>query len=381
MTNGPLKNGVLQGALYLKGGGDPNFMLENFWLMLRALRQQGIQKIDGPLVVDRSFFPSSSLVQETSAFDENYWRAYHVNADAALVNLKASALQFWPEAQSVKVTLDPPDMNLQIETDIQLSSQPCPSAWRSGLQFKFPAAHRIQVKGNYFYDCGPRSWYLNLFEADAYLKSLYLNLWQSLGGTVSKKFEVIDGLAPDNSRVLYEAASPSLSEVIRSINKLSNNVMAQQLFLTLNAQAHLTDANAPDSAEIIKRWLDRQGLNTASVLIENGSGLSRKQRLTAALLGRVLVAAYRSTVMPEFVASLPIVGIDGTMKSRLKDEPVQGRAHIKTGSLDGVKAIAGYVLAASGKKYVVVSIVNGGDVPAAQKIQDFFLQRVYQLTP
>lgn len=379
-SNAPLKNQVLQGPFYFKGGGDPNFKLENLWLMLRALRQQGIKKLNGPLVVDRSFFSSPVLIPEITPFDENYWRAYHVNADAALVNLKASALQFWPDAHSVRVTLDPPDSNIHIHTDVELSSGLCPSVWHSGLQFTFTKADVIQIKGRYVDDCGPRTWYFNRLDADTYLKNLWLNIWQSLGGTASKNFDLMSGVTPHNSRVLYEAVSPALSEVIRSINKLSNNVMAQQLFFTLHAQAHSIDKNAPDSADILKRWLNQKGLNTDEVVIENGSGLSRQQRLSAELLGRLLLDAYRSPVMPEFVASLPIVGLDGTMKSRLNGMPIQGHAHIKTGSLEGVKAIAGYVFAASGKKYVVVSIMNGDDTQAAQKMHDFFLQQIYQLT-
>jgi D-alanyl-D-alanine carboxypeptidase/D-alanyl-D-alanine-endopeptidase (penicillin-binding protein 4) len=185
-------------------------------------------------------------------------------------------------------------------------------------------------------------------------------LWAEQGGKLGGV--VRDGAAPA-ATPSFELRSPTLTEVIRDINKLSNNVMAQQLFLTLGATQR--GAGTPEaSREVVRQWLrGRVGAAASAAVITNGSGLTRDSRLTAALLGRLLQAAWSSAVMPELMSSLPVAGIDGTLR---RSKGVPGRAHLKTGSLRDVVGVAGYVLADSGRRYVVVGIVNHPNANAAR---------------
>ena len=124
--------------------------------------------------------------------------------------------------------------------------------------------------------------------------------------------------------------------------------------------------------------MEKKGIFAPELVIENGSGLSRTERISAATMGCLLVAAFKAPTMPEFMASMPLVGYDGTMRQRLKTQGVAGHAHVKTGMLDDVRAIAGYVLASSGKRYAVVSIINHSNAMRGQEVQDMLLQWVYE---
>jgi D-alanyl-D-alanine carboxypeptidase/D-alanyl-D-alanine-endopeptidase (penicillin-binding protein 4) len=169
-----------------------------------------------------------------------------------------------------------------------------------------------------------------------------------------------------------------LAELIRDINKFSNNVMARQLLLTIGNRALQIPATPERGAAVVSMWLANKGIDAPDLSIDNGSGLSRSERISARTLGRLLVRAYQSATMPEFIASLPLAGYDGTMRQRLNGHSVAGHAHIKTGTLNSVRSIAGYVLAASGRRYAVVCIVNHGNAGRSQEAQDALLQWVYE---
>jgi D-alanyl-D-alanine carboxypeptidase/D-alanyl-D-alanine-endopeptidase (penicillin-binding protein 4) len=166
--------------------------------------------------------------------------------------------------------------------------------------------------------------------------------------------------------------------VIRDINKFSNNVMARQLLLTLGSVVTQLPGNTERGAAVVRTWLAGKGIDAPELAIENGSGLSRSERISAATMGRLLVAAFRSPTMPEFVASLSLVGQDGTMRQRLTNHTVSGKAHIKTGLLNEVRNIAGYVLSASSKRYVVVCMINHPNAQRGKDVQDALLQWVYE---
>ncbi|NBS65975.1 MAG: D-alanyl-D-alanine carboxypeptidase/D-alanyl-D-alanine-endopeptidase, partial [Betaproteobacteria bacterium] len=160
------------------------------------------------------------------------------------------------------------------------------------------------------------------------------------------------------------------------INKFSNNVMTRQVLLGASATP-AQPASPLRMREMVQRWLDSRGLHFPELVIDNGSGLSREERISAASLARLLVHAAGNPHADLFRLTLPQVGIDGTMRARLQRHPLAGRAWIKTGSLRDVKSIAGYVDAASGRRYAVVMIINGEKILGAQPAQDTFLRWVY----
>ena len=187
------------------------------------------------------------------------------------------------------------------------------------------------------------------------------NALQQLGGSLTG--QVRDGRVPPGLAPAFELHSPALAEIVRDINKYSNNVMAQQLFLSLSLQQKGVGTLAGSRDVLGKWWRERLGAGDVPSF-DNGSGLSREERVTAAQLARLLQAAWASPLMPELMASLPVSGIDGTMR-RARGKGV-GLAHLKTGSLRDVTGVAGYVHGASGKRYVLVAIANHPQASAAR---------------
>ncbi len=378
-ADGTLQGDVLKGNLVVRGSGDPKLTLENLWLLLRGVRNRGLKHIRGDLVLDRRAFQDVEV--DPARFDGDPTRAYNVGPDALLVNYKAVRVHLLPDpgSRTVSVILDPPLPNVQVENRVTGGSGPC-GDWRAlvapHLQDDGTTA-RLSFRGAFPLSCGERSFYLSVLGHGPYVGGVFRSLWEELGGTLSGV--VRDGNAGGDGKLLFTWESPSLAEVVRDINKYSNNVMARQLFLTVGAQTLGPPATPEKSSRAIRQWLDQKELAFPELVLENGSGLSRVERISARHLGEVLTAAYRSPVMPELMASLPLAAVDGTMRKRLRGGGIAGQAHLKTGSLDGVKSVAGYVLDAQGRRMVVVCIVNyAGTNVAAGVLQDALLSWIYQ---
>ena len=360
---GTIANGVLTGDVTIKGTGDPKLVLERLWLLLRRVQQAGVREIRGDIVMDRSAFVPGEL--NPADFDGEPLRPYNAGADALLLNYRAVILTFTPDAARglATVGVEPPLAGVRVDLTVPLATGPCDD-WRGTLKADFADPARMRLAGAYPASCGEKIWPLAYADPKSYNERALAGMWQEMGGRLTGV--VRDGSAPAASPS-FELRSPSLADTIRDINKLSNNVMAQQLFLTLGATQR--GAGTPEAArEVVRQWLKgRVGEAAGGAVIVNGSGLSRESRLSAALLGKLLQAAWSSAVMPELMSSLPVAGVDGTLR-RSRGTP--GRAHLKTGSLRDVVGAAGYVLADSGRRYVVVGIVNHPNANAARPALD-----------
>ena len=377
-ADGPIRGDVLEGDLVLRGTGDPKLTLENFWLILRALRARGLREIRGDLVLDRGYFDAAK--HDPGRFDHEPARPYNVGPDALLVNFKAIRFHFVPdpERKLVHVIPEPHPAQLELTSSVGLSGGSC-TDWRARLKGNFQsndASARASFTGTYPADCGESTWNVAMLSHASYVWGVFRELWDELGG--SFRGGVRDGSAGPGARLLYTAASPSLAEVVRDMNKFSNNVMAQQVFLTLSAEMLKLPASDARSGQVIASWLQDKGVEAPGFVLENGSGLSRNDRISAATLGALLDQAWRSPVMAEFTASMPLVAYDGTMRRRLRSESVAGNAHIKTGSLSGVRSLAGYVLNREGKRFAVVFFINHPNAAAGESAQDALLRWVYE---
>ena len=369
--DGTVRDGVLDGNLVIKGSGDPKLVPERLWLLLRRVQQLGVREIRGDIVLDRSAFAVPE--QNAADFDGEALRPYNVRADALLLAYRSVLIGFTPDAARgvAWVSVDPPLAGVAVEPSVPLSAAPC-ADWRGELKADFADPARLRLAGSFPTACGERTWPVAYAEPRRYDERVLVGLWREMGGRFAGT--VRDGSAPATPPT-FTSVSPALAEVVREINKFSNNVMAQQLFLTLGWWRN--GKGTPDaSREVLRRWLaERIGRHAEGAVIDNGSGLSRETRLSAQQLARVLQSAWSSPVMPDLVASLPVAGIDGTM-TRSKAPP--GRAHLKTGSLRDVAGVAGYVLAASGRRYVLVAIVNHPNANAARPAIDALVQWVVQ---
>lgn len=374
-TSGVQEGQVLHGDLVIKGSGDPKFVHEHLWMFLRRLRERGIREIQGDLVLDRSVFEEVAF--DPAQFDGDPQKPYNVGPDGLLLNYKSLSFRFLPDAAgaTARVSVDPQLAGYPVVAP-RLVEGEC-GDWRAGLQTNVGLLG-VYFSGVYPASCGERILNLHPYALShpEYFHLAFRKLWNDLGGSLHGAARL--GVLPADARLLAEWESPSLAEVVRDINKFSNNVMARQLLLTLAHAATGLPANTADGAAVVRDWLASRGIVAPELVIENGSGLSRIERISALTLGKMLDAAFQAPTMPEFLASLPLAGQDGTMRRRLIDNGVTGRAHVKTGLLADARNIAGYVLAASGRRYLVVCLVNHPNAPRATEAQDALLQWVYE---
>lgn len=369
LSDAALLAGRLDGNLYLRGSGDPRLALEQFWLLLRQLRARGISEIAGDLVLDRSAFALPPY--DPAEFDNEPLRPYNAGPDALLVNLKSLHLTLQPDPvkKSVTVISETPSEGLRIVNRLALGNEAC-GDWREKLK-PTVTGETIELTGTLPAACGEKALHLSPWPADVQVERTFRALWRELGGTLRGK--VHEGKTPITAQTIAAQDSPALGEIVREINKYSNNVMARQLFLTLAAERPATPEGA---RRRIKAWLEEKNLKMPALVLDNGSGLSRTERISAEGLSQLLLTAWHSPMMPELMSSLPLAGVDGTLKKRLGGSSTNGRAHLKTGYLEGVRALAGYVLDSSGKRWVVVCLINDPRARLGKPAMDALLRWV-----
>ena len=363
-VEGTVSNGVLNGNLYLKGQGDPKLVIERMWLLLRRVQGLGITTISGDIVIDRSAF--ETIEADPSAFDGEGLRPYNAAPDALLVNYKSVVMTFVPGRDGqAQVHYEPPMAGVATQAAVPLGNGEC-GDWRGALRGELADPLKIRFAGSYPASCGEKSWATAYAAPRDFALRAVGGIWAEMGGKVGGQLR--EGRVPAGLRSAFEVSSPPLAEVVRDINKYSNNVMAQQLFLTLGLQQKNSGSLEAGRATLRQWWNERIGTGEGQPVIDSGSGLSRDERISAAALGRMLQVAWRSPLMPELASSLPASGVDGTLRKRALRSG--SAAHLKTGTLRDAAGVAGYVHGTSGRRWVVVAIANHANAVAARPAFD-----------
>jgi len=367
---GPLVDGAVQGDLILRGGGDPKITIEQWQAFMADLRAKGLARVDGDLVLDRGHF---RLPQHDAAqFDAEPLRPYNVGPDALLVNFKAVRFTFAPNAagDAVEVKVEPPLPQVALGATPALVDGDC-NDWRRSIAASFINQSRAAAAafpGRYPRGCGERDWHVAMLDHSTYVHGMFTAYFARAGGSFGGA--VRDGRAPAGTPFAVMESAP-LYDIVRDVNKLSNNVMARQLYLTLGAHALGSPATLEKSHEAVRRWLAGRKLALPGLVIENGSGLSRNERMTAGGFARLLAAADASPLRDEFASSLAVAATDGTLERRMRNGSAVGRGLLKTGSLEGVRALAGYVIDGTGTRWIVVAMVNDPSANRANAPLDF----------
>ena len=382
---GRLAGDVLHGDLVLRGGGDPKLVIEDLDAFVVRLRQAGLREVRGALVLDDGIFDIGG--DSVERFDGDPSQPYNVRPFGVLMNFKAVRVVVQPDGQGARVRVDPELADLRIDDQIRYLNGPCRQG-ASGLGVRdVPDASgpRIRVWGNYSSSCGEQSVFTAILSHPQFVLALFKAAWRARGGVFEGDVRVERGAA--RGAPWAEWASPrTLTEVVGDINKFSNNVMARHLLLQIGSEAGLrrvgaetrrAPATVAHARAVVGEWLQGQGLVFPELVLDNGSGLSRVERISPASMVRLLMHASAGPSGEILRQSLPLVGVDGTMKSRMTGEPIAGNAWIKTGSLDDVRTIAGYVDAVSGRRYAVVLFVNGPRAEGTRPLQDRFLRWVH----
>ncbi len=389
-TDGDMSGGALRGNLYVRGGGDPKLVLERIQAAFMALQDKGVQVVLGDIVLDHSAFEVAN--QDPAEFDGEGLRPYNASPDALLVNFKSVILTFQPDVAAgvARVLSEPPMAGLAIDATVPLSRAGC-GDWRGALRARFEDANSIRFEGRYPQSCGEKVWPVAYQDPASYAARALEGLWRASGGALTGKVRA--GLTPPGAKLLHEAQSLPLSDIINDVNQWSNNVMAQQVFLTLGrlAPARLDAMTVPRgpltpmragrlerSRDVVARWWKTTfGIHTTAPVMDNGSGLSRQERITPDALVALLQHAARHPNGERFVQSLSVAGVSGTAAryARSPESAARGNAWLKTGTLRDVVGIAGYVQAQNGTRYAVVGIVNhpsaGAGRPALEALVEW----------
>ena len=353
-TAGVMVDGVLQGDLLLRGLGDPDLDWGALQGMLQTLRHKGIAEIKGDLILDRQWFQPPRPDLGVPPFDETPEFRYNVIPDALTLNTNLLQLDLESGDQEkttgMRANMVPKLDRVAVVSNMTFVDRPC-AKWEDGWVLPTVSRSesgeiRVELKGEFPKKCAA-STSISVLDRVDFADRLFRALWRNLGGTFIGQTR--DGTRTDaaasGTRLLAQHQSRTLAEVTRDINKRSDNTITRMLYLSLGALAK--DDTEPVTAlraeKQIRAWFKRHGIDDDGLVLENGSGLSRSERIRPAQLAQVLKVANASAWSPEFMASLPIVAVDGGMQRRLRESPAAGLARIKTGTLRDVSAVAGFV--------------------------------------
>ena len=372
---------VLRGDLVLQGGGDPSLGLPQLWALLLELRDRGITHIDGDLLLDRQRYRPARLDVGAVPFDERPEGWWNVNPDALLLQDGLQRMELISDATQLVARLRPVVQGVRFDTTaLALNDRPC-SEWdadwvpaRVGDDPQNPGGALVVLQGGFPRQCR-RVEGMQVVERSTYTGLVFAQLWRELGGQWAGR--VRDAAAPAGARVLAERRSPPWGEVLRPLLKTSDNTLARMLFLELGVpgMAAAPQAQTIDIArDAVQRWFIEKRLPTQGMVVDNGSGLSRSERMQPLALARLLEWVWSSRHAPDLLMALPVAGVDGTLRNRLKDSPATANARMKTGTLRNVAALAGVVQDPKGRPWALVVIINHDVGAGARPVLDALVE-------
>jgi D-alanyl-D-alanine carboxypeptidase/D-alanyl-D-alanine-endopeptidase (penicillin-binding protein 4) len=384
LAAGQIEGEVLNGELVLKGGADPDLDLPALWSLLFELRQRGVREIAGGLLLDRTLFRPARIDIGVPPFDEAPEWPYNVIPDALMLSGNLMGLTLTSTANALQARLAPSLEGIELDASaMRLTDTPCkdwdddwlpPQAspgtagrWQLALQGGFPRACVAKFE-------------LQLLDRNVIAERQLRAVWASLGGTWRTPLgSVREGDTPPAAQLLATHPSRPWGEVLRAMNKDSDNAITRLLFLQLGVAAMKDDPVTPTlvlAQREVERWFDENRIDRHGFVADNGSGLSRSERIMPLTLARMIETALRGRHGPELLMSLPVAGVDGTMRHRLKGTPAEGWARLKTGTLRNVRGLAGTVRDTQGDTWVVVALVNHEQAGKGRAALDAFIEWV-----
>jgi D-alanyl-D-alanine carboxypeptidase/D-alanyl-D-alanine-endopeptidase (penicillin-binding protein 4) len=380
---GPLREGRLLGDLVIVGGGDPCLQAGKLQAWLAELRARGLHEVWGDIVLDRSAFQlreSDHLQTPQPAPDQpGYVRPEALMLDAGVLRIGLQG-----DAAQTRVQVRPRQAGLPVINQLTPGRQ-CQAA--AELERTATDA-RLVVKGQWAPGCGEREIaQLAVSHSDLTTRAV-ADLWRGVGGRLKGRVRAAAAAAPaeadeatsdasySRSAPWASLASPPLTELMQTMNKVSDNLIARTLFLSLAEDFPHRAATLPAARARAAAWLRGRGFGEGDIAVDNGAGLAYSERCRPRAMVRLLQQAWQGPHAKEFVASLPVAGVDGTLWRRMTSGPARGRAYLKTGSGIETRTLAGYVRCRSGRVQAVAALVNHAQVAAAVPALDALVEWV-----
>lgn len=375
-TTGRLESGTLKGELFFQGGGDPKLVVEDLDEIARRMKAMGIERIEGTLVVDGTRFDEPEV--DPGLFDRKPLSSYNVGPHAAMVNFKSIKISVWSDSgRRVRIQTEPRLPEKEVIQRVELVKGGCGNTRVSARMESAGkgAEPKLTVSGVLGRQCNGVDFYVSVMDHARFAMAALRAAWEGAGGVMKVKLQ--SGATPSHARTLVQWESPRpLIELVADINKMSNNPMTRQLFLNLSANDG-RPATREESRLAVKAYLASRGLVFPELVMDNGSGLSRTERISAKSLASLLADGLAGADAQAWVDTLPAAGIEGTMRNRMRDTVLEGRAWLKTGSLDDVRALAGYIRSAEGRWVVFAAMVNDPQAAKAKSAMDSLVKWAY----
>ena len=357
-TDTPLQNGEINN-LWVKGEGDPSMVNESLLAMVQNLKNFGLRKINGDIYIDASYFDA----QDYPGRQDNNERAYNATTSATSLNFN-----------SVEVQIDGKQAHLLPETPyLKLNNRLKIGGKRAQVMMSTQPGKGIEivtVSGRIPARAAPFSLYRNIYRPPDFFGHSLMAIFQQEGIRVTGRVKM--GTA-EGKTLFWKWESKPLHEIVRDMNKFSNNFIAEQLTKFLGAKELGAPGTTDKGVEVFKNCLAKMGVDTKNLSLENGSGLSYNNQATAEQLVKVLSAGFRDPQLREdFISSLSVGGVDGTMKRRHLPKELEGVLRAKTGSLNGISTLAGFVPAEKGRFIAFAILMNKtkGNLQELHRIQD-----------
>lgn len=375
----PVENGVLKGDLYWVGRGDPAFRLDHLRGMLMHLKARGIQTIQGRLLLDKTAF---NRITTAEGFDHDKGRAFMCPPDTHLVQTNTAWLRFFNDTAGPRVVLDPPFVGVHLDTQLKRAEYGTCDNVRDHVTVVQQNTNKIALVGQLPASCdGVTLRVEELMPPARFAVEAFRTLWQEMGGNGPEE-GMGEAPAPNSARVLAFSESAPLSRSLPDMIKYSNNPMTRLLYLSLGYTRPSRGDSVAEAEITVRRTLGMHGIEDKALVLENGSGLSRRERLSARLLGEMLIDAARGPYAVEFIHSLPTATGEGTLQDRFMS--LGPRLRLKTGSLNGVRALAGFWHNPDGRRLAIVAMLNQSDaahrVDALDAIVRDIIQRYIEMT-
>lgn len=364
-TTDKMSNGAVQN-LYVQGSGDPSVVEERLWRMVKDLRVHGVKEIQGDIVIDNSYFDSESF----SGRDPSSSRAYNAEISAFAVNFNSFSIVATNNDGAVEVHIDPPTDYFKVKSGVktQGSSLAISRTFKDGIE-------HVTVSGGV---SDEKTKYANVSDPVLYAGTTLKWLFSQMG--ISFNGKIISGAAVGKKKLITDKSKP-LSQIIHDLNKYSNNFTAEMILKTLAAEKVGMPGTTDKGVPLLKTFLNRIGVDASEYSIHNGSGLSRNNRLSARALNFALLAVHKNNkIRSDFISSLAVAGEDGTLKSHLKVGGLQGNVKAKTGTLNDVSSLSGFLETKIKNMLAFTIMVNGAAAGNGNffKMQQELLLELYE---
>jgi D-alanyl-D-alanine carboxypeptidase/D-alanyl-D-alanine-endopeptidase (penicillin-binding protein 4) len=372
---GDIVGETLKGNIVFKGTGDASFSVEDLEGMIREIQEKGIKRIEGNLLFDTSYF---GVIPNELTFDNNPMRAYNVVPSAISLQSNTINFSFNNQKNKVKIETKPNIKTLKVINNIKSTREKCLS-WREKLRYKTKITEQqifLYFNGKFSQNCKAKQLDLAMLDWQTYFYHTFRQKWIDNGGWFNGSFiQTSEDL--DGNKLLASHYSDSLVDLIRDTNKYSLNLMSRNLMLTIIANENYVQPTEAMVNSYIKNWLVENKIDSEGLFIDNGAGLSRNIKMSINQFLMILQNIYYDPMMPEMVSSFPIAGIDGTLKRRMKNSPINMNGHFKTGSMNEVSAMAGFFLNNEKEMNIFVFMMNGKKAKMSQNFQEALIESIF----